>query len=97
MTPTQIRVWCRTEPELAALAAMLLVTVAAVVAVIALAVNADREWAAWCADQGGRVETSTHPTTGVGINPANGQPVITSGSSSTSFCVTRDGRILGVR
>lgn len=45
-----------------------------------------------CKAAGGHVVTKSG--IGTGINPANGQPVIT--TTNTDFCVSADGRILEV-
>jgi hypothetical protein len=59
--------------------------------------NADQaRWEQWCHAQGGHVTDHTDTTTVVTIG-ANGQPAIGSGSSTTYYCLTADGRVLDVR
>lgn len=49
-------------------------------------------WEAWCHSQGGRVEENTKTITTVS---SNGKPGF--GTETTRYCLTSDGRILGVR
>lgn len=64
-----------------------------------VAIAAEREQQAWeagCAQAGGTVKSVTRSTTGTGVG-TNGQPVVTTGSSTTHYCLTSDGRILDIR
>lgn len=46
-----------------------------------------------CQERGGHVVTTS--STGVGVNPSNGQPIVT--TSYNDMCLTADGRILEVK
>lgn len=76
------------KPIIALAAALALVAVAAII----WAIHADNEWSAWCESQGGHVSRDTNTVTVIG---ANGKPGV--GTSTTSFCLTADGRILDIQ
>lgn len=73
--------------------AVLVVMVAFIAFGIVIATRQSAAYDQWCQSIGGHVVTSTQ--TGTGINPANGQPVVT--TSTTTYCLTSDGRILDVQ
>lgn len=83
------------EPELAFVAVLLLILVAFMATVIVLAARSAGEMEEQCHRMGGHVVSRTHPVTGTGIGP-NGQPVVTTGTSTTTFCLSPDGRVLEV-
>lgn len=59
--------------------------------------NADQaRWEQWCHAQGGHVTDSTTTTTVVTVG-ANGNPGVGTGSSTTYFCLSANGRILDIR
>jgi hypothetical protein len=76
--------------------ALIVGLIGAAVAVILISASQLSQWEDWCEAQGGHVDTSTKVTTGVGVG-GNGQVVVTTGSSTTYFCLTADGRILDIR
>jgi hypothetical protein len=79
-------------------AAIVVGLIAFLVFVVAPADAREREaWARWCAGQGGHVDEHTDTSTGTGINPQNGQPIVITNTSTTYYCLSEDGRILGIR
>lgn len=56
-----------------------------------------KAWVQWCHDQSGYVHDKTETHVGTGINPSNGQPVTTTSTSTTYYCLSEDGRILDIR
>lgn len=57
---------------------------------LALAIKADQAYSERCAALGGSAHSST--STGVGINPSNGQAVPV--ATTSAMCLSPDGRVL---
>lgn len=79
-------------------------TIAIGIALVALlawlipVMNAQHQaWVDDCTAKGGHVEDVTKTSTGTGINPSNGQPVVVTGSETTYYCLSEDGRILAIK
>lgn len=66
--------------------------VLALVVLIVVLVRADNEWVAWCHSQGGHVVRDTKTTT---VISSNGKPG--TGTSTTSYCLTADNRLLDIQ
>lgn len=79
--------------ELVVIGALMLILVPIIWWVV-VASNAEyQQFQDECGAMGGTVVEDT--SSGTGINPSNGQPVVT--TSTTYFCLSEDGRILGIR
>jgi hypothetical protein len=63
-----------------------------IVAVIFYAIREQNKWETWCHDKGGNV---SHHTDWITVPDGNGGT--TSTSNTTYYCITDDGRLLGVR
>lgn len=80
-----------------AIGAALLAMVGAIVFWLIPAANRGAaEWRAWCEAQGGHVIDNTETTTSVVVG-TNGEPGVAVGSHTTYYCLSVDGRILGIR
>lgn len=77
--------------------AVAVVLVAALTWLIVAASGEHDRWTDWCRAQGGHVVDHTETTTTVVINPNNGQPGVGTGSSTTYYCLSGDGRILDIQ
>lgn len=75
--------------------------IAAVVVILALcgvgivyAIKEQHKWEAWCHDQGGTVDSTTHTNGGYGY--VNGKYVYTTTTDTTYYCM-KDGLILDIQ
>lgn len=71
--------------------ALIAVLLIAVGGIIVYAVRADARWVAWCESQGGHVLRDTKWIT----TYVDGK--VGSASTTTTYCLTADGRILGIQ
>lgn len=82
--------------EKAAFGGMALLTVGLFSVGIPMAMRESADYATWCSAQGGHVDSSTSmsPVTTVG---GNGQVGVGTAVSTTTYCLTSDGRIIDVQ
>lgn len=86
-----------TEEEKYALgmAALALTLLGLILAIVWAASQPDQR-AIDCEAGGNEVTSNSETSTGVGINPGTGQPVVTTGVTTTNYCLTPDGRIVDI-
>jgi hypothetical protein len=76
----------------AVIGGVVVAVVAGLAIALVFAIRSNNEWAAWCQSQGGHVTSHTTTTT---VVTANGKPGIA--TTTTSYCLSADGRILDIR
>lgn len=75
--------------------ALVVAVVVALAILIPMAVDEKNRWEQWCRDQGGHVVEDTDVFNTVNVN-TNGQPGVGIGFNTDYYCLSSDGRILGM-
>ena len=87
----------RRDPEFWVIGAFVVALVLFLIWAIPASMKEQAAWETWCTNQGGHVDKSTKTSVGTGVNPQNGQPVTTTSTSTTYFCLSEDGRVLDIK
>lgn len=82
--------------EAVILAAFVAIIGVVIVVMLPLIAKEHADWVAWCEQQNGHVVDDTNTSTGTGFTP-NGQPVVTTSSSTTYYCLSPEGGIIDIR
>jgi hypothetical protein len=79
-----------------AMAAIIAVPLAGIAFCIPMMINAQHAYERWCRAQGGHTDTHSESTVVTTVN-GSGQPGVGVGSTSTTYCLTSDGRIIDIQ